>query len=368
MYAKEITVTVLTQELIINKVTVVSVSRRAVGGASERRDVDVAREGRVSDERHALGGRVALLVRHVVHVDDVRQVRLRVLALHAQLLLVLALQRAVVLALEAGRAGRAGRHGLRLGGRARRRVRRAGRRQRVAAGRAGAQPVARGRGRLRHVGRALAAAVVAAAVALLHLRHVVARVVLLLVGRRVVHHVPVGHVAVGRHLVHVALLAGRARLAATAAQQRAAAQRVLVLFLGQSLRLPARPVLVVGVLLHVHGAQALRLVDEGALLRLGQVLPLRAEALGDLGVVHLGVVGRHLPALAARPHHEGVHGALDAVRVGVLAGGVVVVVGRRVRGVCGVRGVRCVRRVRGVRVLLVLVQVLVRLGGAGGGG
>ncbi|KAE8752749.1 hypothetical protein FOCC_FOCC000490 [Frankliniella occidentalis] len=93
------------------------------------------------------------------------------------------------------------------------------------------------------------------------------------------------------------------------------------------LGLPARPVLVVGVLLHVHGAQPLGLVDEGPLVRLGQQLPLGAQPLGDLRVVHLGVVLRHLAPLPPRPHHEGVHGPLDSVHVLVGLGGVVVVVG-----------------------------------------
>ena len=60
----------------------------------------------------------------------------------------------------------------------------------------------------------------------------------------------------------------------------------------------SRPVLVVGVLGHVQRAQALRLVDERPLLDVIQTLPVGAEALGDLRVVHLGVVVRHSPTLA----------------------------------------------------------------------
>lgn len=86
----------------------------------------------------------------------------------------------------------------------------------------------------------------------------------------------------------------------------------LVLF-EQRLGLAPRPVLVVGMLLHVHGSQALRLVDERPLLRLGEQLPLGAQALADLRVVHLRVLLGHLPPLSPRPHHEGVHGPLDVV-------------------------------------------------------
>ena len=46
--------------------------------------------------------------------------------------------------------------------------------------------------------------------------------------------------------------------------------------------LTSRPVLVVGVVLHVDAAQALRFVDERALLRLRQALPVGAESLRDL--------------------------------------------------------------------------------------
>lgn len=86
-----------------------------------------------------------------------------------------------------------------------------------------------------------------------------------------------------------------------------------LVLLEQRLGLAPRPVLVVGVLLHVHGSQALRLVDERPLLRLGEQLPLGAQALADLRVVHLGVLLGHLAPLSPRPHHEGIHGPLDVV-------------------------------------------------------
>uniref|UniRef100_A0AAG5DP80 Uncharacterized protein n=1 Tax=Anopheles atroparvus TaxID=41427 RepID=A0AAG5DP80_ANOAO len=63
------------------------------------------------------------------------------------------------------------------------------------------------------------------------------------------------------------------------------------------LGLPARPILVVRMFLHVRRPQPLRLVDERALLGLGQQLPLRAEPLRDLRVVHLRVVLGDLAAL-----------------------------------------------------------------------
>uniref|UniRef100_A0AAG5DDD9 Uncharacterized protein n=1 Tax=Anopheles atroparvus TaxID=41427 RepID=A0AAG5DDD9_ANOAO len=189
---------------------------------------------------------------------------------------------------------------------------------------------------------------------------VIAHVVLLRLVRRrrgrIVHHrVPVRHVAIRRHLVvHITVRGSRCRrrrrcrrllrgqtrpgraatphpaalVRLTTAQQRAHAERVLFLRLRQRLRLPTRPVLVVRVLLHMHRPQPFRLVDERALLLLGQVLPLRAEPLRDFRVVHLRIVGRHLSPLAARPHHERVHRTLYAVRVllGRLARVVVVVV------------------------------------------
>uniref|UniRef100_A0A182J686 Uncharacterized protein n=1 Tax=Anopheles atroparvus TaxID=41427 RepID=A0A182J686_ANOAO len=77
------------------------------------------------------------------------------------------------------------------------------------------------------------------------------------------------------------------------------------------LGLPARPILVVRMFLHVRRPQPLRLVDERALLGLGQQLPLRAEPLRDLRVVHLRVVLGDLAALQPRPHHERVHRPLD---------------------------------------------------------
>ena len=95
--------------------------------------------------------------------------------------------------------------------------------------------------------------------------------------------------------------------------------RELVLLQAQRLGLAPRPVLVVRVLLHVQGPEPLGLVDEGPLLRLAQQLPLGAQPLGDLRVVHLGVLLRHLAALAAGPHHEGVHGSLDVRQVRRLA-------------------------------------------------
>ena len=72
--------------------------------------------------------------------------------------------------------------------------------------------------------------------------------------------------------------------------------------------------------LHVESPQPLGLVDEGTLLRLTQRLPLRAQPLRDLRVVHLRVLLRHLAPLASRPHHERVHGALHAVRVVLVVG------------------------------------------------
>ena len=85
------------------------------------------------------------------------------------------------------------------------------------------------------------------------------------------------------------------------------------LLLHHRLRLPPGPVLVLGMLLHVQRPQTLGLVYEGALLHLREELPLGPEPLGDLRVVHLGVLLGHLPPLSPGPDHEGVHGTLDVV-------------------------------------------------------
>lgn len=83
--------------------------------------------------------------------------------------------------------------------------------------------------------------------------------------------------------------------------------------LQQVLGLAPGPVLVVGVLLHVLGAQPLSLVDVRSLLGLGQQLPLGAQSLADLRVVHFGVLLGHFSPLAPGPNHERVHGSLDVV-------------------------------------------------------
>lgn len=78
-----ITITVLNE-----RVATKSLRERGDAASSQWRNVDVARERRFSDERHRAltSRRVPLLVGHVVHVDDVAQVLLPVLALHRQLL------------------------------------------------------------------------------------------------------------------------------------------------------------------------------------------------------------------------------------------------------------------------------------------
>ena len=44
------------------------------------------------------------------------------------------------------------------------------------------------------------------------------------------------------------------------------------------------------------------------------------ETFGDLGIVHLGIVLSDLATLETRPDHEGVHGSLDVVLVGLARG------------------------------------------------
>jgi len=71
-------------------------------------------------------------------------------------------------------------------------------------------------------------------------------------------------------------------------------------------------VLVVWVVLHVRRSQSLGFVDERPLVELRQSLPLGAQSLRDLRVVHLWVVESDATSLAARPHHERVHRSFDA--------------------------------------------------------
>ena len=89
-----------------------------------------------------------------------------------------------------------------------------------------------------------------------------------------------------------------------------------LLLLEEALVLASRPILVVRMVLHVNGAQTLGLVNVRPLLLLVEHLPLGAEALADLRVVHLRVLLGHLAPLAARPHHERVHGPLHSLQVG----------------------------------------------------
>ena len=104
-------------------------------------------------------------------------------------------------------------------------------------------------------------------------------------------------------------------------------------------------------LLHVEGAEPLGLVYEGSLLGLGQQLPLAAQPLADLAVVHLRVLLRHLAALAPGPHHERVHGSFHSIGVFTIV---------QVFGVCPLDVVVVGRRGRGA--------VLVGVVGEGGGG
>ncbi|GMR52868.1 hypothetical protein PMAYCL1PPCAC_23063, partial [Pristionchus mayeri] len=97
------------------------------------------------------------------------------------------------------------------------------------------------------------------------------------------------------------------------------------------LRLLARLVLVVRVLLHVHDAQSLCLCHEGCLLVLGQLAPSLTQPFADFSIVHVRLVLADLAALELRPHHEGVHRSLDV-------GGRLLAVRRvavRRRGECG---------------------------------
>lgn len=76
-----------------------------------------------------------------------------------------------------------------------------------------------------------------------------------------------------------------------------------------------KPVLVIRVLLHMQSTQPLGLIDEGPLFALAQSFPFGAQPLGDLRVVHFGVLLSHFPPLASGPHHKSVHRPFDAVRI-----------------------------------------------------
>ena len=109
-----------------------------------------------------------------------------------------------------------------------------------------------------------------------HLLSVLAQLVLVVPRqRRVIHAVSVSGLTDGR----TADIAGGGRPRGAAAGG------------GRVERLLAtRPVLVVRVVLHVRRSQPLRFVDERPLVELRQPLPLGAESLRDLRVVHFGVV------------------------------------------------------------------------------
>lgn len=162
------------------------------------------------------------------------------------------------------------------------------------------------------------------------------RDVLLVGSRWIVHHVSVRHVTVG-HLVYVARQLGLLGPTVTAdlplihtqhpTNARHSSTEGEFVLLEQRFCLAPRPVFVIGVLLHVHGAQSFRLVYERALLRFAQQLPLGPQTFRYLRVVHLGVLLGHLSPLPAGPHHERVHRPFHAIDVVVLAGVVVVVGG-----------------------------------------
>ena len=64
---------------------------------------------------------------------------------------------------------------------------------------------------------------------------------------------------------------------------------------------------------NIFSPQTLRLVNERSFISVRQQLPVRPESLGYFWVVHFWVLLRHLPPLASRPDHEGVHRPLDVI-------------------------------------------------------
>ena len=74
-----------------------------------------------------------------------------------------------------------------------------------------------------------------------------------------------------------------------------------------------RTIFVIGIFLQMQKPQPLCLFDIRLPLFLRQHFPSSAEALGDLGIVHVWRHLNDLPPLDLRPHHEGIHGPLDMV-------------------------------------------------------
>lgn len=87
----------------------------------------------------------------------------------------------------------------------------------------------------------------------------------------------------------------------------------LAIFFQLGFCLAAWLVFVVRVFLHVDGAEALGLIDEGSLLQVSQKFPLSSEALADLRVVHFRVFLGHFSPLSPGPNHESIHWSLDFI-------------------------------------------------------
>ena len=77
----------------------------------------------------------------------------------------------------------------------------------------------------------------------------------------------------------------------------------------------ARPVLVVGVFLHVQLAQSFSLLDVGWSFVFWQRLPAFAQPFWDLGIMHVRLNLANLTPLNLWPYHERIHRSFDVVRV-----------------------------------------------------
>lgn len=87
-------------------------------------------------------------------------------------------------------------------------------------------------------------------------------------------------------------------------------------------------------------ADLLGLFYVAVLAGVGECLPLGAQLLAQLRVVHPGVLLRQLFAPLLRPHHEGVHGSLDVIRCSGHNGHRVNCKGREKEGERRARGVK----------------------------
>lgn len=155
---------------------------------------------------------------------------------------------------------------------------------------------------------------------------------MLLIRCRIRHHVTVGHVSVG-HLIYVTRQLRLLRSstgthlplihAEHSADSTNSAELELV-FLYERLCLAARPILVIGMLLHMNSTQPLRFVDKRTLFPFAEKFPFGTKAFRYFRIVHFGVFLSHFTSLPTRPYHESIHRPLYAIHVIILGVGRIV--------------------------------------------